>query len=138
MTLLCLSGHDGSITDAAWYQKTAGMGGDNNGFAISISPPNVGEDGTVGLQNDHPVDFVYSVNLATADGGLKSPTEGAGQRFAYVPASSPLPLFKDTAQDVSGRVECATCHNPHNSTNDPFLRIANTASALCLACHSTK
>ena len=32
-------------------------------------------------------------------------------------------------------VECASCHDPHNSTNATFLRIANTGSALCLACH---
>ena len=32
-------------------------------------------------------------------------------------------------------VECATCHDPHGTTNATFLRIANTGSALCLACH---
>jgi len=32
-------------------------------------------------------------------------------------------------------VECASCHDPHVSANPTFLRIANTGSALCLACH---
>lgn len=32
-------------------------------------------------------------------------------------------------------VECASCHDPHSSTNPTFLRIANTGSAVCLACH---
>jgi predicted CXXCH cytochrome family protein len=32
-------------------------------------------------------------------------------------------------------VECASCHDPH-STNQTFLRIANTGSAVCLACHN--
>lgn len=32
-------------------------------------------------------------------------------------------------------VECATCHDPHSSTNATFLRTANTGSAVCLACH---
>jgi len=32
-------------------------------------------------------------------------------------------------------VECASCHDPH-TTNTTFLRIANTGSAVCLACHS--
>jgi len=32
-------------------------------------------------------------------------------------------------------VECASCHNPHTSDNPTFLRIANTGSAVCLACH---
>jgi predicted CXXCH cytochrome family protein len=31
-------------------------------------------------------------------------------------------------------VECASCHDPH-SENTTFLRIANTNSAVCLACH---
>lgn len=31
-------------------------------------------------------------------------------------------------------VECASCHDPH-STNTTFLRIDNTGSAVCLACH---
>jgi predicted CXXCH cytochrome family protein len=31
-------------------------------------------------------------------------------------------------------VECASCHDPH-STNVTFLRIDNTGSAVCLACH---
>lgn len=32
-------------------------------------------------------------------------------------------------------VECASCHDPH-SDNVTFLRIANTGSAVCLACHT--
>lgn len=31
-------------------------------------------------------------------------------------------------------VECGSCHDPHSS-NNTFLRIANTGSAVCLACH---
>jgi hypothetical protein len=40
-------------------------------------------------------------------------------------------------------VECATCHDPHNgagqdgvSDSQMFLRIANTSSAVCVACHT--
>lgn len=38
-------------------------------------------------------------------------------------------------------VECASCHDPHNSstagaTSVAFLRIANDNSAVCLACHN--
>jgi predicted CXXCH cytochrome family protein len=32
-------------------------------------------------------------------------------------------------------VECASCHDPHVSTTATFLRIDNTGSAVCLACH---
>lgn len=127
MSLLCLSCHDGTVTQATFYQFTSGMGGTG-----SFTAPNIG--GTSGLANDHPVDFTYSIALATADGGVKSPTEGAGVRIPYV-GSPALPLYKDQGSDVSGRLECATCHNPHNDSNMPFLRMANSGSALCLNCH---
>jgi predicted CXXCH cytochrome family protein len=127
MSLLCLSCHDGTVTQASFYQITSSMGG-----AGSVTPPNIG--GTSGLQNDHPIDFTYSVALATADGGLKAPTEGASVRIPYV-GSPALPLFKDQPTDVSGRLECATCHNPHNASNGKFLRMANSSSSLCLNCH---
>ncbi len=32
-------------------------------------------------------------------------------------------------------VTCATCHDPHNNTVSPFLRLDNSANALCLDCH---
>ncbi len=32
-------------------------------------------------------------------------------------------------------VECASCHDPHTDVNPTFLRISNTGSAVCLACH---
>lgn len=130
MTLLCLSCHDGTVTEAAFYSRV-GLGGTG-----SFTAPDIGQQASSGLANDHPVDFVYSVALATQDGGLKSPTEGTAVRIPYV-GTPPLPLYKDQPTDVSGRMECATCHNPHNNANDPFLRMPNTASALCLNCHGT-
>ncbi len=33
------------------------------------------------------------------------------------------------------RVECSTCHDVHEYTNIPFLRISNSGSALCVTCH---
>ena len=35
-----------------------------------------------------------------------------------------------------GRVECSSCHDPHNEAGEPFmLVVGNVRSALCLACH---
>ena len=48
---------------------------------------------------------------------------------------SDLPLYT-TLGTTYPKVECATCHEPHNSGNGTFLRIANTASALCVTCHN--
>ena len=36
------------------------------------------------------------------------------------------------------KITCATCHDPHSNTNSPFLRIDNSADALCLDCHAPR
>jgi len=44
----------------------------------------------------------------------------------------------DKGQTDEPFVECASCHDPHvedEGSNPTFLRIANTGSAVCLACH---
>ncbi|MBI3658459.1 MAG: cytochrome c3 family protein [Acidobacteria bacterium] len=130
MTMVCLSCHDGTVTEAVFYNRV------DLGREGSFTAPNIGQSGGPGLSNDHPVDYVYSAALATADGGLKAPLEGAAIRVPSVGASA-LPLFKDQPNDASGRVECATCHNPHNNANGKFLRMANSGTALCLNCHGT-
>lgn len=32
-------------------------------------------------------------------------------------------------------VECASCHDPHTDAQATFLRVSNTGSGVCLACH---
>lgn len=48
-------------------------------------------------------------------------------------------LYTRTEATVGGVaqpfVECASCHDPHNTTNGTFLRFSNANSGLCLACH---
>jgi len=36
---------------------------------------------------------------------------------------------------ADGNITCATCHDPHSNTVSPFLRLDNSADALCLDCH---
>jgi predicted CXXCH cytochrome family protein len=127
-TLLCLSCHDGTVTETGLIRKVSTIG-NATGTLSGRSLTSV-----AGLSNDHPVDFTYSASLATTDGGLQIPNEGTSVAVARVGAAN-LPLFKDQPGDVSGRLECATCHNPHNNSNGKFLRMANAQSALCLNCH---
>jgi len=68
------------------------------------------------LTNDHPVSISYTAVQA-------------GNPEGFVETPNPLLKFFD------GNVECATCHNVHDSSNGMFLRTANTQSALCTACH---
>jgi len=122
ISLACLSCHDGTI-----------------GLDVIINPPNGGPavpgttPGTntmpVGsfslldtdLRNDHPISIQYNPSLDTKFNTAASVTGAGGLR-----------LF-----GVNDEVQCASCHNPHESAAAfaPFLRKQNTASALCLTCH---
>lgn len=118
VSLACLSCHDGTVgldvitnrpnRDTSLTPLGATMPA-NSGQRFA----NLGTD----LRNDHPVSVTYST---TADQAFNAPV---GTRIG-----GQLPLY-------SGRVECGTCHNPHNVTNVPFLRLSNANSALCTTCH---
>ena len=34
------------------------------------------------------------------------------------------------------QVECASCHDVHDDTNEPFLIESNAGSAICVDCHN--
>jgi DmsE family decaheme c-type cytochrome len=39
---------------------------------------------------------------------------------------------------AEGKMECATCHNPHGSTNVRLLRVGNWINESCVSCHTEK
>lgn len=39
---------------------------------------------------------------------------------------------------AEGRMECATCHNPHGATNVKLLRVGNWLNESCISCHTEK
>ncbi len=45
-------------------------------------------------------------------------------------------MLYSTTNATGPTVECASCHDPHSSTNATFLRISNAGSAVCLTCHN--
>jgi predicted CXXCH cytochrome family protein len=120
---------------------------------------NIGTD----LRNDHPIGIQYcgggpnstTPTAACRDtdfrgpgvgaGGLRSGTINGGLFFWVDSGTTPdtrdkadMILFTRTfvGNDGAGpSVECATCHDPHQSVNPTFLRLANAGSAVCLACH---
>lgn len=119
---LCMSCHDGTVGLGSLYNNpnlpppppSAEEVPTNAGTVIS-GTANMGID----LSNDHPVNFLYDTALATADGGLVDPATDptvAGWLFA-------------------GTVQCASCHDPHDNTNFPFLNASNVQSAMCTTCH---
>ena len=108
-TKLCLSCHDGTTALDSYTGNTTG-----GTSLVSGDSSFVGQD----LRNDHPI----GVSLATSN-----TRDSSGYRAT--PTNS-LPLF-------GGLVECASCHDVHNTSNQTsLLRVNNAASALCISCHT--
>lgn len=119
----CMSCHDG--TTAMGNIKNKAGATDNSVSITGLSGYNAKNNLGTTLANDHPVGFNYAsaVNAET-DGGL----------ISYTQASSNLggnAFFGGAKQDM----ECASCHKVHDNTATPFLRLSNSGSNLCLACH---
>jgi predicted CXXCH cytochrome family protein len=113
---LCLSCHDG-------VTAVDNFGGITTGTFTITGDANIGTN----LSNDHPVSFTYDLALATADGGL------------YDPATTNSGLGGTISADMlfGGKLQCASCHDVHNSAGIDFLLVkSNAASALCLTCHN--
>lgn len=119
VSLACLSCHDGTIgLDVIINKPNADTSLAASGNTMPANAgqffANLGTD----LRNDHPISVTYST---AADPAFNAPD--ASDKVGGL-----LPLY-------AGRVECGTCHNPHNTTNTPFLRRSNSGSALCTTCH---
>ncbi|MBI5275191.1 MAG: cytochrome c3 family protein [Burkholderiales bacterium] len=97
------------------------------------------------LRNDHPVGVKYPA----ADSGLDfKPTNAARPGMKWFDTDNDLrPDAREVRLYDSGdgfMVECASCHDPHgvpsggagSAFNPTFLRMGNSASALCLTCHT--
>jgi len=114
---------------------------------------NLGKD----LTNDHPIGVEYGGGGCGAIAGVTcSPVAGntadpdfkdalrtvatVDQWFVDVDADTirdktDMILYTRAFTSNTGpSVECGSCHDPHNETG-LFLRLDNTASAVCLACH---
>jgi predicted CXXCH cytochrome family protein len=114
---LCLSCHDGTVA-------LENFGGGTTGSNFITGVALLGDD----LSNDHPVSFTFNTLLASNDGGLFDPASQA----------SGLGSTIDVDMLRGGKVQCVSCHEPHNKYGHKyFLRKDNSlASALCLTCHN--
>jgi predicted CXXCH cytochrome family protein len=85
----------------------------DDSIAVSVTHRLVSAQGKGGM-NDHPVGIPYP--------------SGPG----YHPVPVGVRLFEI---DGVRRVECASCHDPHDTRAGAMLRMQNNRSQLCLACH---
>ena len=150
-SLACLSCHDGvSAIDSVLNAPGSGMNtiagtitmGELNTTSVGqLFGGNIGggaNGNEVDMSNDHPVSVVYKGDVANPPASLK--TTGT-VLTGWVGAASISDLLRNT------RVECSSCHDPHNGYASPaqqgtgvapqvnYLRMSNANSALCLGCH---
>jgi predicted CXXCH cytochrome family protein len=112
---LCLSCHDGTVAVDSFYSAVTTTTG------TTFMPT----DRTVkDLTQQHPINFTYNAALATA-AGIKAPAsttsvDGAGE----------IPLFQ-------GKMQCATCHDPHNGASGILAQKfpTQTSGTFCTYCH---
>ena len=161
VSIACLTCHDGtqamdSVVNAPGMGTGDGLapgGGTLIGLGLKMDAAEVAMLGT-DLRNDHPIGIMYGgyevagvqidpdfENLA---GNLETDTINGGPVW-WVDTESTPNFARDKSDMIlytragDPYVECASCHDPHNETEDTnqvnFLRMANSGSDLCLACH---
>ncbi len=64
------------------------------------------------------------------DGAIVEPLAGA-----QLPIQ---PAFSSVVRRFSGQMSCSICHNQHSNVNGKFLRVNNSADALCMDCHRSR
>lgn len=112
---LCLSCHDGTIA----LGKVRSRSGQFNmlNAALGKIPPgrssNLGSD----LSDDHPISIEPSMAVS-ASPELNHPLHGDKVKY-----------------DKNGKLQCTTCHDPHNDMNQYFLVKANHGAGICKTCH---
>jgi len=113
-SILCLSCHDGTIAlgDISGGEEIQMTGG------AATMPTGNAYLGT-NLADDHPISFVFSQATSAARGDMVSPSA----------------LVDEVKLDSSSRLQCTTCHDPHDNTFGKFLVVDNRGSALCETCH---
>jgi predicted CXXCH cytochrome family protein len=113
---LCLSCHDGTVALGMVSSRTSTIEMQKGITTLPLGPSNLGTD----LSGDHPISFVYDRMLAGQDPGIKDP--------ATINHKLKLDHFR--------KMQCVTCHNPHDDQFGNFLVMDNTGSTMCLSCHN--
>lgn len=146
VSLFCLSCHDGSgtvqVAIGDRVVNSRAVGGSkitmNAGVWTNGDLSAAGPDGATSLTNDHPIGFSYDAVVADHGAGIdfqdKATAETNGAKFfvsSYVGSGATV---------LADKIECSSCHKVHDPGLDaegtkPFLRVTNTNSDLCLACH---
>jgi predicted CXXCH cytochrome family protein len=130
-SMLCLGCHDGTVAVDSYGGATGtnfidGQGGDFGDVAAFDA----------NLSNDHPIGITYISGTGTIwDSEMHTPST---KTITY---GSESPTTGGFVSDLlySNKVECASCHDVHNTKsagNLKLLNVTNDGSTLCLSCHN--
>lgn len=130
---LCLSCHDGTVAMGALYleQYADDPGMKRQNYMIEMAggfttipvdrSTNIGGATGSSLNDDHPISFPYTAQLAQQNGQLKLPSE----------------LSPKIHLEQGSVMQCTSCHHPcRGGTEDKFLVMTMAKSALCIECHT--
>lgn len=125
---LCLSCHDGETALGAIYKDGTFFGTNPIQF-----PSGYSRVAMLNMSTHHPVSFVYD-GAVLMKIQMKKPTDD----YKLPPQPSPVKL------DHQSRMQCTTCHDPHQDWSDrtdgifpdPGFWVAPTYQEVCLKCHN--
>jgi predicted CXXCH cytochrome family protein len=142
LTLMCMSCHDGITSIAVGTLVNAPNPAMN---AAQVTASGTDKIGTVwNVPTPNPFGFEWGANIGNLDpsqglvGRVANLSDDHPVSFTWVPG---LPGIKNvdwnatTLKLFNGRMECSTCHDVHDSANQPFLRMSNVNSDMCITCH---
>lgn len=135
---LCLSCHDG-VTALGAVLNGSPIEVNNSIGTVIASPPSTNSQMVYNAQKHHPISFVYDSSVASrltsvdGSGVYKLPND------ANICASG-LVQVPEVKLDKANRMQCASCHDPHqtqdNTTPLPFW-VLGTTNATCGPTYST-
>ncbi len=119
-SMQCMSCHDGTVAVNSLINPSNEFGTPTMGSGaeldvtgkLSNSLALLGTD----LTDDHPVNFLWSESITADPTAFKNQTAVTQLLF-------------------SGKIQCASCHDVHDNTLQPFLTVDPAQSQLCLTCH---
>jgi len=122
ITNLCLGCHDGTVGINSWYEPVTSSSFSNIPSSPAIFVPNTAT--IKDLTNTHPINFTYNAALATA-AHILTPASTTS-----VDGTGEVPLY-------AGKMQCGTCHDPHNGASGIFERNFPTqaSGSFCTYCH---
>ncbi len=123
---LCLSCHDGTVAINSWYEAQSNASYQPIAQGTDFMP----DDTTVrDLTKQHPVNFTYPDATTAANLGILPAANPSS-----IDGNGTVPLF-------AGKMQCATCHDPHAGKapifERPFPQTATVVSTgtFCVYCH---